>query len=140
MEKTEIIKIIDQLNTYRFKRMKRDNLQWHVDLDSERGYLSLVESRTKLLGAAQADLDLIEQQTLDLISDMKEQYASNPRSKELRLISMYIELLNLEPKQMEKQRQKIATLRREVLGKMDEIQRIREQYSIYPDIPDISDL
>lgn len=132
MEKTEIIKIIEQVNDYRFKLMRRDNLKWHLDLDTSRGYKSLVESRVKLLAEAQKDLDAIEPEMSKIIMDIKQRFAMHPRNQQLRLISLYIDLINdMEPKELQKHRQKINSLRPKVLGTMDEMEQIRQQNSLF---------
>lgn len=132
MEKTEIIKIIEQVNDYRFKLMRRDNLKWHLDLDTSRGYKSLAESRVKLLAAAQKDLDAIEPEMSKIIMDIKQRFAMHPRNQQLRLISLYIDLINdMEPKELQKHRQKINSLRPKVLGTMDEMEQIRQQNSLF---------
>lgn len=131
MEKTEIIKIIDQVNDYRFKRMRRDNLKWHLDLDTNRGYKSLAENRAKLLAEAQKDLDAIEPEMSKIIMDIKQRFAMHPRDQQLRLISLYIDLIEMDPMKMEKHRQKINSLRPKVLGTMDEMEQIRQQNSLF---------
>jgi hypothetical protein len=131
MEKTEIIKIIEQVNDYRFKRMRRDNLKWHLDLDTSRGYKSLAESRVKLLAEAQKDLDAIEPEMSKIIMDIKQRFAMHPRDQQLRLISLYIDLIEMDPMKMEKHRQKINSLRPKVLGTMDEMEQIRQQNSLF---------
>ena len=132
MEKTEIIKIIEQVNDYRFKRMRRDNLKWHLDLDTSRGYKSLAESRVKLLAEAQKALDAIEPEMSKIIMDIKQRFAMHPRDQQLRLISLYIDLINdMEPKELQKHRQKINSLRPKVLGTMDEMEQIRQQNSLF---------
>ncbi|MSS18677.1 hypothetical protein [Sodaliphilus pleomorphus] len=131
MEKTEIIKIIEQVNDYRFKRMRRDNLKWHLDLDTSRGYKSLAESRVKLLAEAQKDLDAIEPEMSKIIMDIKQRFAMHPRDQQLRLISLYIDLIEMDPMKMEKHRQKINSLRPKVLGTMDEMDQIRQQNSLF---------
>lgn len=132
MEKTEIIKIIEQVNDYRFKLMRRDNLKWHLDLDTSRGYKSLAESRVKLLAAAQKDLDAIEPEMSKIIMDIKQRFAMHPRNQQLRLISLYIDLINdMEPKVLQKHRQKINSLRPKVLGTMGEMEQIKQQNSLF---------
>ncbi|GEM_PF-3718585 len=131
MEKTEIIKIIDQVNDYRFKRMRRDNLRWHLDLDTSRGYKSLAENRAKLLAEAQKNLDAIEPEMSKIIMDIKQRFAMHPRDQQLRLISLYIDLIEMDPMKMEKHRQKINSLRPKVLGTMDEMEQIRQQNSLF---------
>lgn len=132
MEKTEIIKIIEQVNDYRFKLMRRDNLKWHLDLDTNRGYKSLAESRVKLLAEAQKALDAIEPEMSKIIMDIKQRFAMHPRDQQLRLISLYIDLINdMEPKELQKHRQKINSLRPKVLGTMDEMEQIRQQNSLF---------
>lgn len=131
MEKTEIIKIIEQVNDYRFKLMRRDNLKWHLDLDTSRGYKSLAESRVKLLAEAQKDLDAIEPEMSKIIMDIKQRFAMHPRDQQLRLISLYIDLIEMDPMKMEKHRQKINSLRPKVLGTMDEMEQIRQQNSLF---------
>lgn len=132
MEKTEIIKIIEQVNDYRFKLMRRDNLKWHLDLDTSRGYKSLAESRVKLLAEAQKDLDAIEPEMSKIIMDIKQRFAMHPRDQQLRLISLYIDMINdMEPKELQKHRQKINSLRPKVLGTMDEMEQIRQQNSLF---------
>lgn len=131
MEKTKIIKIIEQVNDYRFKRMRRDNLKWHLDLDTSRGYKSLAESRVKLLAEAQKDLDAIEPEMSKIIMDIKQRFAMHPRDQQLRLISLYIDLIEMDPMKMEKHRQKINSLRLKVLGTMDEMEQIRQQNSLF---------
>jgi len=131
MEKTEIIKIIDQIEDYRFKRMRRDNIQWHLDKDLAGGYMALARDRERLLKEAQADLEAIEADAKSTIDNMRVLYSSNPNDKTLRLIMLYIDMLDMEPMSLEKHRQKINTLRPKVLGLVDEIDEIRNQMSLF---------
>lgn len=131
MEKTEIIKIIDQIEDYRFKRMRRDNIQWHLDKDLAGGYMALARDRKRLLIEAQADLNAIEADAKSTIDNMRVLYSSNPNDKALRLIMLYIDLLDMDPMKMEKHRQKINSLRPKVLGTMDEMEQIRQQNSLF---------
>lgn len=131
MEKTEIIKIIDQVNDYRFKRMRRDNIQWHLDKDLAGGYMALARDRERLLKEAQTDLEAIEADAKSTIDNMRVLYSSNPNDKALRLIMLYIDMLDMEPMKLEKHRQKINTLRPKVLGLVDEIDEIRNQMSLF---------
>lgn len=131
MEKTEIIKIIDQVNDYRFKRMRRDNIKWHLDKDIAGGWLATAKTREKLLDEAQRELDAIEPAALELVGNMKQLYSQHPKDKTLRLISLYIDLLDMDPMKMEKHRQKINSLRPKVLGTMDEMEQIRQQNSLF---------
>ena len=132
MEKTEITRIIEQVNDYRFKLMRRDNIKWHLDNDIAGGWLALAETRKKMLNEAQADLDAVEKSTLELIEKMKQRFALNPKDKALRLISLHIDLINdMEPKELQKLRQKINSLRPKVLGTMDEMEQIRQQNSLF---------
>lgn len=131
MEKTEIIKIIDQIEDYRFKRMRRDNLQWHLEKDLAGGYIALARDRKRLLKEAQADLDAIEADAKSTIENMRVLYSSNQNDKALRLIMLYIDMLDMEPMKLEKHRQKINTLRPKVLGLVDEIDEIRNQMTLF---------
>ena len=131
MEKTEIIKIIDQIEDYRFKRMRRDNIKWHLDKDIAGGWLATAKTREKLLDEAQRELDAIEPAALELVGNMKQLYSQHPKDKTLRLISLYIELLDMDPMKMEEHRQKINSLRPKVLGLVDEIDEIRQQGSLF---------
>lgn len=131
MEKTEIIKIIDQIEDYRFKRMRRDNIQWHLDKDLAGGYMALARDRKRLLIEAQTDLNAIEADAKSTIDNMRVLYSSNPNDKALRLIMLYIDMLDMEPMKLEKHRQKINTLRPKVLGLVDEIDEIRNQMSLF---------
>ena len=131
MEKTEIIKIIDQIEDYRFKRMRRDNLQWHMEKDLAGGYIALARDRKRLLKEAQADLDAIEADAKSTIENMRVLYSSNQNDKALRLIMLYIDMLDMEPMKLEKHRQKINTLRPKVLGLVDEIDEIRNQMTLF---------
>lgn len=131
MEKTEIIRIIDQVNDYRFKRMRRDNLQWHLEKDLAGGYTTTAADRKRMLDEAQRELDEIEPSALELVAQMRQSYAMHPKDRALRLISLYIELLDMEPMKMEKHRQKINTLRPKVLGTVEEMEQIRQQKSLF---------
>lgn len=131
MEKSEIIKIIDQVNDYRFKRMRRDNLKWHYDRDVAGGYRATAENRKRLLEEAQKNLDAIEAEALDLVQDMRQRQALHPRDQQVKLICLYIDLLDMDPMKMEKHRQKINSLRPKVLGTMDEMEKIRQQNSLF---------
>ena len=125
MEKTEIIKIIDLINDYRFKRMRRNNIRWHLDKDLAGGYAATAADRKRLLDEAQRELDEIEPSALELVAQMRQSYAMHPKDRALRLISLYIELLDMEPMKMEKHRQKINTLRPKVLGLTEEIKEMK---------------
>ena len=111
--------------------MRRDNLKWHLDLDTSRGYKSLAENRAKLLAEAQKDLDAIEPEMSKIIMDIKQRFAMHPRDQQLRLISLYIDLIEMDPMKMEKHRQKINSLRPKVLGKVEEMEQIRQQNSLF---------
>ena len=131
MEKTEIIKIIDQVNDYRFKRMRRDNLKWHLEKDLAGGYIVTAENRKRMLDEAQRDLDEIEPAAKAVIQEMRQLRALHPRDNAFRLISLYIDMLDMDPMKMEKHRQKINALRPKVLGKVDEVEQIRQQNSLF---------
>ena len=131
MEKNEIVKIIDQINDYRFKRMRRDNLQWRLNKDLEGGYEVIAVNRRKMLDEAQRDLDIIEPAAKVVIQDMKQLRALHPRDKAIRLISLYIDMLDMDPMKMEKHRLKINSLRPKVLGKVEEMEQIRQQNSLF---------
>lgn len=131
MEKNVIIKIIDQVNDYRFKRMRRDNLQWHLEKDMAGGYTAIAENRRKMLDKAQRDLDIIEPAAKVVIQQIQQLRAQHPRDKAFRLISLYIEMLDMDPMKMEKHRQKINALRPKVLGKVEEMEQIRQQNSLF---------
>lgn len=131
MEKTEIIKIIDQINDYRLKRMRRDNLRWHFERDVAGGFRATAENRKRLLEEAQKNLDNIEADALDLVQDMRQRQALHPRDQQVKLICLYIDLLDMEPMKMEKHRQKINSLRQKVLGTVDEMEQIRQQNSLF---------
>jgi len=131
MEKSEIIKIIDQITDYRNRRMKRDNIKWHLDKDIAGGWRATAENRAKLLEQAQRELDEIETSSLDLIEKMKTMYEKHPRRKDLRLIWLYIQEIDMEPYLLEKHRQKINRLRPKVLGLVDEIDEIRGQMTLF---------
>lgn len=131
MEKTEIIKIIDQVNDYRFKRMRRDNLKRHYDRDVAGGYRATAENRKRLLEEAQKDLDAIEAEALALVQEMRQRQNLHPRDQQVKLICLYIDLLDMDPMKMEKHRQKINSLRPKVLGTVDEMEQIRQQKSLF---------
>ena len=131
MEKTEIIKLIDQIDDYRFKRMRRDNLRWRLEKDLAGGYTVTAEDRKRMLDEAQRDLDGIEPAAMAVIAEMRQQHALHPRDQQVKLICLYIDLLDMDPMKMEKHRQKINTLRTKVLGKMDEVEQIRQQNSLF---------
>lgn len=131
MEKNEIVKIIDQINDYRFKRMRRDNLQWHLEKDMAGGYTAIAENRRKMLDKAQRDLDIIEPAAKVVIQQIQQLRAQHPRDKAFRLISLYIEMLDMDPMKMEKHRQKINALRPKVLGLTGEIDEIRKQMTLF---------
>ena len=131
MEKTEIIKIIDQVNDYRFKRMRRDNIKWHLEKDLTGGYLATAKDRKRLLDEAQKDLDAVEADALALVQEMRQRQALHPRDQQVKLICLYIDLLDMDPMKMEKHRQKINSLRPKVLGKVEEMEQIRHQDSLF---------
>lgn len=131
MEKTEIIKIIDQVNDYRFKRMRRDNIKWHLEKDLADGYMAIARDRKPLLDEAQKDLDDVEADTLALIQEMRHRQDLHPRDQQVKLICLYIDLLDMDPMKMEKHRQKINSLRPKVLGTVDEMEQIRQQKTLF---------
>ena len=131
MEKNEIVTIIDQINDYRFKRMRRDNLQWHLNKDLEGGYEVIAANRRKMLNEAQRDLDEIEPAAKTVIQEMRQLRALHPRDQQVKLICLYIDLLDMDPMKMEKHRQKINALRLKVLGKVEEMEQIRQQNSLF---------
>ena len=126
MEKNEIVKIIDQITDYRNRRMKRDNIKWHLEKDIAGGWHATAKNRAKLLEKAQKELDEIEQDSLGLIEVMKSMYEKHPRREDLRLIWLYIQELDMEPLKLEKHRQKINALRLKVLGRVEEIEETRQ--------------
>ena len=131
MEKKEIIEIIDTINDYRLKRFRRDNLQEQYERMSSLGYEVTADDRKKLLSVAQKDLDVIEPRVKELIMNIEQRFALHPQDKALKLIVLHIEMLNMEPNQMEKQRQKINALRQKVLGLVDEIDKLRNENSLF---------
>lgn len=131
MEKKEIIEIIDTINDYRLKRFRRDNLQEQYERMSSLGYEVTADDRKKLLSVAQKDLDVIEPRVKELIMNIEQRFALHPQDKALKLIVLHIEMLNMEPNQMEKQRQKINALRPKVLGLVDEIDKLRNENSLF---------
>lgn len=126
MEKNEIVKIIDQITDYRNRRMKRDNIKWHLDKDIAGGWRATAENRTKLLEQAQKELDEIERASLELIEEMTRLYKQRPTRKDLKLIWLYIQELDMDPLKLEKHRQKINALRLKVLGRVEEIEETRQ--------------
>lgn len=131
MEKKDIITTIDRINDYRFKRFRRDNLKEQYERMLSLGYEITANDRKKLLEEAQENLNLIEPNIKELIQDIKQRFALHPKDKGLKLIVLYIELLDLEPKKMEKHRQKINTLRPKVLGLIDDIEKLRNENSLF---------
>ncbi len=131
MEKKDIIDTIDRINDYRFKRFRRDNLKEQFERMNSLGYEVTADDRKELLRKAQDDLDLIEPGIMELILDIKQRYALHPKDKGMKLIILYIDLLDMEPMQMEKHRQKINALRPKVLGLMNDIDRLRNDNSLF---------
>ena len=131
MEKKDIIDTIDRINDYRFKRFRRDNLKEQFERMNSLGYEVTANDRKDLLRKAQEDLDLIEPGIKELILDIKQRYALHPKDKGMKLIILYIDLLDMEPMQMEKHRQKINALRPKVLGLMNDIDRLRNDNSLF---------
>ena len=126
MEKNEIVKIIDQITDYRNRRMKLDNIKWHLEKDIAGGWHATAENRAKLLENAQKELDEIEQDSLGLIEEMTRLYEQRPTRKDLKLIWLYIQELDMDPLKLEKHRQKINALRLKVLGSVEEIEETRQ--------------
>ena len=131
MEKKDIIDTIDRINDYRFKRFRRDNLKEQFERMNSLGYEVTANDRKDLLRKAQEDLDLIEPGIKELILDIKQRYALHPKDKGMKLIILYIDLLDMEPMQMEKHRQKINALRPKVLGLMNDIDRLHNDNSLF---------
>lgn len=131
MEKKDIIDTIDRINDYRFKRYRRDNLKEQFERMNSLGYEVTADDRKELLRKAQDDLDIIEPGIMELILDIKQRYALHPKDKGMKLIILYIDLLDMEPMQMEKHRQKINALRPKVLGLMNDIDRLRNDNSLF---------
>ena len=133
MEQTEIIKIIDQIEEYRMLRFRRDNLLEKRDRLRAQGYEVAAQDRESLLSRAQAELDDAEPGVKDMIARMKQGYALHPKDKALRLIALHIELLDTPPMKMKSVRQKIASLRPQILGTVDEISKMRDEGSLFKD-------
>ncbi len=133
MEKKDIIETIDRINDYRFKRFRRDNLKEQFERMNSLGYEITAKDRKELLIKAQNDLDLIESGIKELIQDIKQRYVLHPKDIGLKLIILYIDLLDMEPMQMEKHRQKINTLRPKVLGLMNDIDKLRNDNGLFDD-------
>jgi hypothetical protein len=133
MEKKDIIDTIDRINDYRFKRFRRDNLKEQFERMNSLGYEVTANDRKDLLRKAQEDLDLIEPAIKELILDIKQRYALHPKDKGMKLIILYIDLLDMEPMQMEKHRQKINALRPKVLGLMNDIDKLRNDNGLFDD-------
>ncbi len=133
MEKKDIIETIDRINDYRFKRFRRDNLKEQFERMNSLGYEITAKDRKELLIKAQNDLDLIESEIKELIQDIKQRYVLHPKDIGLKLIILYIDLLDMEPMQMEKHRQKINTLRPKVLGLMNDIDKLRNDNGLFDD-------
>ena len=132
MEQTEIIKIIDQIEEYRMLRFRRDNLLEQRDRLHAQGYEVTANDRNVLLSRAQAELDEAEPGVKEMIALMKQRYALHPKDKALRIINLYIELLDTPPMKMKDVRQKIASLRPQVLGTGEDINKMRDESSLFP--------
>ena len=133
MEPTEIIAIIDRINDYRMLKFRRDNLKEQMERLSNQGYDIAAHDRFDLLAQTQRDLDRTEPGILETIRDIKQRYSLHPKDKALKLIVLYIELLDTPPLQMKKVRQRINSLRPQVLGSIDDIQQIRDETSLFAD-------
>ena len=131
MEQTEIIGIIDRIEDYRMLRFRRDNLLEQRDRLRAQGYEVAANDRDALLSHAQADLEAVEPDVTEMITRMKQGHALHPKDKSLRLIALYIELLDTPPMKMKAVRQKIASLRPQVLGTVDNINIIRNAGSLF---------
>lgn len=132
MEQTEIIKIIDQIEEYRMLRFRRDNLLEQRDRLHAQGYEVTANDRNVLLSHAQAELDEAEPGVKEMITRLKQEYTIHPKDKALRLIALYIELLDTPPMKIKAVRQKIASLRPQVLGTVDDINKMRDESSLFP--------
>lgn len=131
MEQTEIISIIDRIEDYRMLRFRRDNLLEQRDRLRAQGYEVAACDRDVLLSRAQAELETVEPDVMELISRMKQGHAVHPKDKALRLVALYIELLDTPPMKMKAVRQKIASLRPQVLGTVDDINKMRDEGSLF---------
>lgn len=131
MEQIEIISIIDRIEDYRMLRFRRDNLLEQRDRLRAQGYEVAASDRDVLLSRAQAELETVEPDVMKLISRMKQGHAVHPKDKALRLITLYIELLDTPPMKMKAVRQKIASLRPQVLGTVDDISKMRDEGSLF---------
>lgn len=130
MEKEEIKGIIKRIDDYRFLKIRRDNLKERYESMLSLGYEVTANDRKKLLVETQHELDTIETGIKELITDIKQRYVLNPKDKALKFIVLHIEMLDMEPKQMIKQRQKINALRPIVLGPADDTDKQKEAVSI----------
>lgn len=131
MEQTEIINIIDRINDYRMLRFRRDNLLEQRDRLRTQGYDVAANDRDALLSHVQAELEAVEPDVTEMITRVKQGYALHPKDKALRLIALYIELLDTPPVKMKAVRQKIAALRPQVLGTVDDINKMREDGGLF---------
>lgn len=131
MEQIEIISIIDRINDYRMLRFRRDNLLEQRDRLRTQGYDVAANDRDALLSHVQAELEAVEPDVTEMITRVKQGYALHPKDKALRLIALYIELLDTPPVKMKAVRQKIAALRPQVLGTVDDINKMREDGGLF---------
>lgn len=131
MEQTEIISIIDRIEDYRMLRFRRDNLLEQRDRLRTQGYDVAANDRDNLLSHTQAELEAVEPDVTEMITRMKQGHALHPKDKALRLIALYIELLDTPPMKMKAVRQKIASLRPQVLGTVDDINKMRDERGLF---------
>lgn len=131
MEQTEIISIIDRIEDYRMLRFRRDNLLEQRDRLRAQGYDVAANDRDTLLSHVQADLEAVEPDMTEMIARMKQGYAVHPKDKALRLIALHIDLLDTPPMKMKSVRQKIASLRPQVLGSVEDINKARDNRILF---------
>lgn len=98
-----------------FKVRKR-----HHDLDTERGFVHLANSRVEKLQEIKAEIEQLQPQIKLIVQQADENIALAPKHKPARLVRLCCDLLITQPQDLLKLQQKISTLRNQVFPKTAE--------------------
>lgn len=108
---SEYIKIIEEFAALRnsFKIRKR-----HYDLDMERGFVNMANSRIDKINEIKSHIDLLQPKVKEIALQADQNLVTDPKNKPARLVRLYCDLLITAPKDLLKLQQKISTLRSQV--------------------------
>ncbi len=108
---SEYIKIIEEFSALRnsFKIRKR-----HYDLDIERGFVNMANSRIDKINEIKAQIEQLQPTVKEIAMQADQNLEIDPKNKPARLVRLYCDLLITAPQDLMKLQQKISTLRSQV--------------------------